>query len=46
MANDHLFYSAEMAMLRARGANKVDWVGTPDDFNFDVFSTPFSNFCS
>jgi hypothetical protein len=26
-----------MAMLCAQDANKVDWVGTLDDFNFDVF---------
>jgi hypothetical protein len=46
MVDDHSFYSAETAMLRARHANKVDWVGTPNDFYFDVLSTPFSNFCS
>jgi hypothetical protein len=46
MAYDHLFYSAETAMLHARGANKVDWVGMPDDVYFDVFMTPFGNFCS
>ncbi len=46
MADDHLFYSTEMAMLCVRGANVVDWVGTPDDFDFDVFLTPFGNFCS
>ncbi len=44
MADDHSFYSAETTMLCARGANEVDWVGMPDDVNFDVFSTPFSNF--
>ncbi len=46
MANDHSFYSAEMAMLCARHANEVDWVGTPNDSYFDVLSTPFGNSCS
>jgi hypothetical protein len=46
MANDHSFYSAEMALLCVHGANEVDWVGMPDDFDFDVFSTKFGNFCS
>ncbi len=46
MANYHLFYSAEMAMLCARHANEVDLVGMPNDIYFDVLSTPFGNFCS
>ncbi len=46
MADDHSFYSAETAMLCARCANEVDWVGMPNDVCFDVFVTPFGNFCS
>jgi hypothetical protein len=46
MADDHSFYSAETETLRAHRANEVDWVGTPNDFYFDVLSTPFGNFCS
>jgi hypothetical protein len=46
MADDHSFYSAEMALLCARRANKVDWVGTPNDLYFNVLLTPFNNFCS
>ncbi len=36
MADDHSFYSAETAMLCACGANKVDWVGTPNDFDLGI----------
>jgi hypothetical protein len=46
MANDHLFYSAETAMLYACHANEVDWVGMPNDVYFDDLLTPFGNFCS
>jgi hypothetical protein len=46
MANDHSFYSAEAAMLRARRASEIDWVGMPNDVYFDVLSTLFGNFCS
>ena len=42
MADDRSFYRAETAMLCAHRANKVDWVGMPNDFYFDVLLTPFT----